>query len=107
MNDSFPCYLVREQDGQISEAIENISADDLPPGDIVIRVAYSSLNHKDALAATGYPGVVGQFPHVPGIDAAGTVVSSTSDRFSEGDERVQAILAGKITGRVLVRPSAV
>ncbi len=86
MHDSFPCYLVRKQDGQVSAAIENISEGDLPPGDVVIRVAYSSLNYKDALAATGNPGVVGQFPHVPGIDAAGSVVSSTSDQFAEGDE---------------------
>ena len=86
MHDSFPCYLVRKQDGQVSAAIENISADDLPPGDVLIRVAYSSLNYKDAMAATGNPGVVGQFPHVPGIDAAGSVVSSTSDQFAEGDE---------------------
>ena len=86
MNDSFPCYLVRKQDDQVSAAIENISVGDLPPGDVVIRVAYSSLNYKDALAATGHPGVVSKFPHVPGIDAAGSVVSSTSDRFAEGDE---------------------
>ena len=49
-------------------------------------VQYSSLNYKDALAATGHAGVVSRFPHVPGIDAAGTVVESSSTKFRVGDE---------------------
>ncbi len=49
--------------------------DELPEGDVLIRVAFSSLNYKDALAASGHQGVVKQFPHVPGVDAAGTVVA--------------------------------
>ena len=55
-------------------------------GDVLIRVAYSSLNYKDALAAQGHPGVVRTFPHVPGIDCAGTVVESTSPDYRPGDE---------------------
>ena len=86
MGEVFPCYMVRKDDaGQVSAAVENIEVDDLPAGDVLIRVAFSSLNYKDALAATGHPGVVRKFPHVPGIDAAGTVVSSASDRFAEGE----------------------
>jgi putative YhdH/YhfP family quinone oxidoreductase len=54
----------------------------------VIRVAYSSLNYKDALAATGHPGVSRSFPHVPGIDAAGTIVESASSDFRPGDKVV-------------------
>lgn len=53
---------------------------------VTIRVAYSSLNYKDALAATGHPGVARKLPLVPGIDAAGTVTASNSDRFQVGDE---------------------
>ncbi len=59
--------------------------DDLPPGDLVIKVHYSSLNYKDALSATGHPGVTRNFPHTPGIDAAGEVVSCACGRFSPGD----------------------
>ena len=61
------------------------STDDLPPGDLLIRVQYSSLNYKDALSATGHPGVTQGFPHTPGIDAVGVVEESTSDHFGEGD----------------------
>jgi acrylyl-CoA reductase (NADPH) len=59
--------------------------DDLPPGDLLVRVHYSSLNYKDALSATGNPGVTRNFPHTPGIDAAGEVVSCASGDFSAGD----------------------
>ena len=60
-------------------------AANLPAGELLIDVAYSSLNYKDALSATGNPGVTRNFPHTPGIDAAGTVVESTSEDFSAGD----------------------
>ena len=84
--ESFPCYLVRKTDKHKIEAgIERRPLVELPAGDLLIEVAYSSLNYKDALAATGHPGVVRKFPHVPGIDAAGTVVESSSDEFMAGD----------------------
>ena len=51
----------------------------------MVRVAWSSLNFKDALSATGHPGVTRGFPHTPGIDAAGSVVSDASGRFKSGD----------------------
>uniref|UniRef100_A0A831TZB5 Acryloyl-CoA reductase n=1 Tax=Geobacter metallireducens TaxID=28232 RepID=A0A831TZB5_GEOME len=66
--------------------IRERSIDDLPPGDLVVRVRYSSLNYKDALSATGHPGVTRQFPHTPGIDAAGEVVSCESGAFAPGDQ---------------------
>jgi len=56
------------------------------PGEVLVRVAYSSLNYKDALSAHGNKGVTWQFPHQPGIDAAGTVTASSSELFSEGDQ---------------------
>jgi len=72
--------------GDFSAAISDIAVDELPAGDVTIRVAYSSLNYKDALAASGSPGVARRYPHVPGIDAAGTVVESSDSRFSPGAE---------------------
>ena len=87
MSTDFSAYLVtKSADGQIRGSIESLSVDDLPDGEVLIRVAYSSLNYKDAMAATGHPGVVKRFPHVPGVDAAGVVAQSASDRFREGDE---------------------
>jgi putative YhdH/YhfP family quinone oxidoreductase len=73
-------------DGRFVREIRERSIDDLPPGDLVVRVNYSSLNFKDALSATGHPGVTRQFPHTPGIDAAGEVVSCKSGAFAAGDE---------------------
>lgn len=72
-------------DQQFTRAIREKSIDDLPPGDLLLRVHYSSLNYKDALSATGHPGVTRQFPHTPGIDAVGEVVSCESGRFNPGD----------------------
>jgi acrylyl-CoA reductase (NADPH) len=62
------------------------ATDDLPPGDVLIEVRYSSLNYKDALSATGNPGVTRDYPHTPGIDAAGVVLESASPMFAAGDE---------------------
>ncbi|GAB6083171.1 oxidoreductase [Desulfuromonas carbonis] len=62
------------------------SIDDLPPGELLLRVHYSSLNYKDALSASGRPGVTKNYPHTPGIDAAGVVVEDASGRFKPGDE---------------------
>lgn len=82
-----PCYVVRKDPkGGFSAGIETINYDDLPAGDVLIRVAFSSLNYKDGLACQGHPGVVRKFPHVPGIDCAGTVVESLADDYRPGDE---------------------
>ncbi len=79
--------MVRRNDaGKVSAAIEKIKLHDLPAGDVLIKVSCSSLNYKDALACQAHPGVVRQLPHVPGIDAAGSVVESASDDFRPGDE---------------------
>jgi acrylyl-CoA reductase (NADPH) len=59
---------------------------DLPPGEVLVRVAFSSLNYKDALSARGNKGVTRQYPHTPGIDAAGVVAESDSTDFKPGDE---------------------
>lgn len=89
MQKSFRCYQVNKQESEeIIAGVQSVSNDALPPGEVTIRVVYSSINYKDALAATGHPGVVRKFPHVPGIDAAGTVVHSDSDQFEVGQSVV-------------------
>jgi len=85
-SENFPALVVRKPNGGDATAvIESISSDQLPPGEVTVRVAWSSLNYKDALALEGHPGVVGNFPHVPGIDLAGEVAASDDPRFSPGD----------------------
>ena len=84
--DVFNALVVRaSEDGTYLRKIEQRSTDDLPDGDVLIRVNYSSLNYKDALSATGNRGVTRSFPHTPGIDAAGTVARSRVHGFKEGD----------------------
>lgn len=83
----FRCYLIEKTpDGAISSSRTERKTVDLPPGDVTVRVQWSSLNYKDALAATGNPGITRQFPHVPGIDAAGVVAESDSPQFPVGTE---------------------
>ena len=79
------CYLVSKSPaGDVHTDVIQRPLSDLPEGDVLIRVEYSSLNYKDGLAATGHPGVVRKFPHVPGIDAAGSVAESRSADVSVG-----------------------
>lgn len=83
---SYKAYLaVRNPDGSIQTSVTTRSKSDLPAGDVLIKVAYSSLNYKDALSATGAPGVTKNYPHVPGIDASGEVVESQVPDFNPGD----------------------
>lgn len=77
--ETMACYLVEEQPDQtVRGSFTARPLSDLPPGAVTIRVEYSSANYKDALAATGHRGIVHKLPHVPGIDAAGTVVESSA-----------------------------
>lgn len=85
-NQSFQALLVSEKDDEFSRKIVSRKISDLPTGDILIRVSYSSLNYKDALSATGNKGVTRRYPHTPGIDAAGEVMESNSDLFQQGDQ---------------------
>jgi len=83
----FKAMVVKEIDERrFSRSIEERDISDLPPGDVLIKVKYSSLNYKDALSATGNRGVTKQYPHTPGIDASGTVAESSSPGFKKGDE---------------------
>ena len=75
----------KTEDRRFPRSVVERDTADLPAGDLLIDVAYSSLNYKDALSATGNPGVTRNFPHTPGIDAAGAVLESSSDAFAPGD----------------------
>jgi acrylyl-CoA reductase (NADPH) len=83
---TFSAMVVRETaHGQYVRKIEERHLDDLPAGDVLIAVQYSSLNYKDALSATGNKGVTRHYPHTPGIDAAGEVVESRAEGLKPGD----------------------
>ena len=85
--DEFKALVVREtKDNQFIRSIEQKKIADLPEGDVVVQVLYSSLNYKDVLSATGNRGVTRNYPHTPGIDAAGIVADSATDAFKPGDE---------------------
>jgi len=84
---TFKAMIVHETaDGRFIQEIARKSLGDLPHGDLLISVKYSSLNYKDALSATGHKGVTKRYPHTPGIDAAGVVIESASRPFTAGDE---------------------
>lgn len=81
----FKALLISEQDGEYSTELTTRNLSDLPDNQVLIRVRYSSVNYKDALASMGNRGVTREFPHTPGIDAAGEVAASSVAEFSEGD----------------------
>lgn len=85
--DRFKAFRLFNENGKTAGRVVELGLEDLSPGEVVFRTACSSVNYKDALAATGSGGkIVRRFPLVGGIDAAGTVVSSTDSRFKPGDE---------------------
>ena len=85
-NTTFKALVVEESaENNFTLGIKEKSINDLPDGDVLVRVKYSSLNYKDALSATGSKGVTKKYPHTPGIDAAGIVEESSSKAFREGD----------------------
>jgi putative YhdH/YhfP family quinone oxidoreductase len=83
--DKFRAYRLSEVDKKIKAEFVECALDDLDPGEVVIRVAYSDVNYKDALAATGKGRILLRPVCIGGIDLAGTVVSSTDARFAKGD----------------------
>ncbi len=83
---TFKALVVHHENDAYVRRVEHPSIDDLPPGDVLIRTHYSSLNYKDALSATGHRGVTRRYPHTPGIDASGVVEESADDNFQPGDE---------------------
>lgn len=74
--------------GSFERNISTMEIDELPPGDLLVKVRYSSLNYKDALSATGNRGITKKYPHTPGIDAAGVIELSRSEHFAVNEEVV-------------------
>jgi len=86
MDQPFTAYRIHEIEKRVVARFEEITLADLAPGEVVIKVAYSSVNYKDALAATGKGKILRRFPLVGGIDLAGSVVSSSDKRFRKGQK---------------------
>lgn len=86
MADRFKAYRIHNEDGKIVPRYEELGLDDLAEGEVVIRNEFSSINYKDALAATGAGKILRRFPLVGGIDLAGTVESSADARYKPGDK---------------------
>ena len=81
----FPAFRIHDDAQGYRAGIESIALDDLSPGEVVIKVAHSSINYKDALAGTGQGKILRHFPLNGGIDVAGHVIESTCTQFREGD----------------------
>ncbi|MCP5439637.1 MAG: oxidoreductase [Chromatiaceae bacterium] len=88
MTDTFKALVLTQEDGKTVSTVKQLGNDDLPDGDVLLAVEYSSLNYKDGLAITGKGKIVRQWPLVPGIDLAGSVLESTSPDYAVGDKVV-------------------
>lgn len=86
MKDLFKAMVVKEINGEVAHTVEDITIEQLSEGNVVIKVAYSSVNYKDMLAVQTKGGVIRTYPMIPGIDLCGTVVSSESKNFVVGQE---------------------
>ena len=86
MSPQFRAYRIFNEDGKIASRFVEMTLDELDPGEVVIRTAYSGINYKDALAATGAGKIIRRFPCVGGVDASGVVERSQDERFKAGDE---------------------
>ena len=82
---TYQALVVRQSEKTFVRSIEDLSTDDLPEGEVLIRVHYSSLNYKDAMSSSGNRTITRHFPHTPGIDASGVVEESSSSDFQVGD----------------------
>jgi len=85
-SERFKALLVERENELAGVHVRYLSEGQLPEGDVLVGVTYSSLNYKDGMAVTGTGKIVARYPHVPGVDFAGTVLDSGSDAFSPGDE---------------------
>ncbi|MCD7034039.1 acryloyl-CoA reductase [Metabacillus sp. GX 13764] len=83
---TFKALVLAKQGDEVTKDVKELSVDDLPEGDVLVKVSYSGVNYKDGLAGKANGNIVKNYPFVPGIDMSGTVVSSKDSRFKEGDE---------------------
>jgi len=81
----FKAYRIYNVDGKVQARLVDTTLDELDPGEVVLKTAFSSVNYKDALAATGAGKIIRRFPCIGGVDASGTVISSIDSRIKEGD----------------------
>ncbi|GEP85596.1 alcohol dehydrogenase [Staphylococcus piscifermentans] len=86
MTETFQAYFAEKKDGKVTSSFKNLPFNELDNGDVLVRVDYTSINFKDALAAVKGAGVVKEYPIIPGIDLAGTVVESDSSAYKPGDK---------------------
>lgn len=86
MSDTFRALVLDQQDKSVSASFKNLTTEDLPEGDVLVRVKWSTLNYKDGMILNGLGRLVRSYPHVPGVDFSGEVVSSTDRRYQPGDE---------------------
>lgn len=93
MSETFSALRVHRTDGKVHPELEQLLLDDLSPGNVLVRVDYSTINYKDALAATGTAPIIREFPRVGGIDLAGEVLESEDERFRPGDQ-VASLVGG-------------
>ncbi|WP_079505636.1 NADPH:quinone oxidoreductase family protein [Mesobacillus jeotgali] len=84
--ENFKAFMVNKNEEGFSAGVTTITQENLPDGDVLIKVAYSSVNYKDGLASIPNGKIVRSYPFIPGIDLAGTVIRSDDSRFKEGDE---------------------
>ena len=86
-DNSFKALVISENDnGTYTRKVTDRSLEDLPEGEVLLRVRYSSLNYKDGLSCIGNRGVTRNYPHTPGIDASGEIDESSDSRFRPGDQ---------------------
>ncbi|SUA46332.1 Putative quinone oxidoreductase YhdH [Nocardia africana] len=88
MSKSFNAFVVNKSEAGFSAGVQQLTLDDLPAGNVTVRVQFSSVNYKDGLACLPESPVVTAYPMVPGIDIAGTVAESSDPRFTVGQEVV-------------------
>ncbi|MFP6713164.1 MAG: MDR family oxidoreductase [Rhodospirillales bacterium] len=88
MADTFNALVLNKNDDGVTSAVESVGLDDLPEGNVVVAVDYSTLNYKDGLVLKGLGGLVRNYPHVPGVDISGVIESSESSDFNAGDRVV-------------------
>ena len=97
MSETFKGWLLNRDGTGVTGGLTDLSVTDLPDGEVLVDVEYSTLNYKDGMVLDGRGGLVRDYPHVPGIDFAGTVADSTDDRYAPGD---RVVLTGWRVGEV-------
>ena len=90
VSNQFKCFRIDQENDKIVSGLQSISMEDVNPGEVTLKTEYSSINYKDALAATGKGKILRTFPLIGGVDVAGEVVESDDPRFGPGDKVIAA-----------------